>query len=291
MAPSRGHRRTGGTTTHSPEQATDPGLLGDPSPSASQNLYVACTCWTSVSISQVGRGCDCTGHAGPPFFCRPGEALLPDGTVYFGNLRGAQQTDVVILDGRPEGRVFEPRFTTHGFRYVQVEGVQEPPRDVLGIAYGSDLETRDQFECSHPLFNRLWQAIWWTLRSNFVGIPTDTCQHNERLPWVGMYPTPLEFSTPPLTWEPSPTRATPNCVVCSLPDGTFPMHAPSPLRMNTPMPGNGDVGGIWSPWEHYLATADREALRRQYNAARRWGDYRSENIRSDSRRNQRSATG
>ena len=177
----------------------------------------------------------------------------------------------MVLDGQPEGRVFEPHFTTHGFRYVQVEGVQEPPREVLGIAYGSDLETRAQFECSDPLFNRLWQAIWWTLRSNFVGIPTDTCQRDERLPWVGMYPTSLEFSTLDLGAFANACYA--ELRGLQLPDGTFPMHAPSPLRMNTPMPGNGDVGGIWSPWEHYLATADREALRSQFEAARRWGDY------------------
>lgn len=211
------------------------------------------------------------GLRGATVLLRHGEALNPDGTVYFGSLRGALQTDTVILDGNPKGRIFEPHFTTHGFRYVQIEGLTEPPREAVGRAYGSDVETTAHFECSQPLFNRLWQAVWWTLRSNLMGIPTDTCQRDERLPWVAMYPNALEFSLLDLGAFANACYA--ELQALQAPDGTFPMQAPNPLRFTAPMPGNGDVGGIWSPWEHYLATGDRDSLRRHFPAARLWGDH------------------
>jgi alpha-L-rhamnosidase len=94
------------------------------------------------------------------------------------------QVDEVVAAG--EGDVFEPRFTTHGFRYVRVEGHPGPlgPDDVTGIVVCSDLRRTGWFSCSDDRVNRLHEAVVWSLRSNICDIPTD-CPQRERAGWTG----------------------------------------------------------------------------------------------------------
>ena len=125
------------------------------------------------------------GHAGQKIMVRHGEALNPNGTVYTSNLRGANATDVYYLRGGTE--TLQPYFTFHGFRYVEVTGLEEKPtRDaVTGIVVHSPIERTGEFECSNPLVNQLMRNIFWSQRDNFVEVPTDCPQRDERAGWTG----------------------------------------------------------------------------------------------------------
>lgn len=126
------------------------------------------------------------GEAGRRIRVRHGERLNPDGTLYASNLRSASSTDFYIPRGGGE-EIFEPVFTFHGFQYVEVAGLREPPSpaDVTGIVVHSDLPRAGEFECSHPLLNRLFQNIVWGQKGNYLEVPTDCPQRDERAGWTG----------------------------------------------------------------------------------------------------------
>jgi alpha-L-rhamnosidase len=127
-----------------------------------------------------------TGKAGDRVVMRFGEMLNADGTVYTANLRSARATDTYILKGGRE-EVWEPRFTFHGFRYVQLTGVpgRPTPDMVTGIVIHSDAPLTSSFACSNPMLNQLHSNIVWGQRSNYLEIPTDCPQRDERLGWTG----------------------------------------------------------------------------------------------------------
>ena len=116
---------------------------------------------------------------------RYAEILNPDGSLYTENLRAARATDYYTTKGG-ETETYEPRFTFHGFRYVEVERFQ--PNDlveVTGIVLHSDTKPTGTFHCSHPLLNQLQHNIVWGQKSNFLEAPTDCPQRDERLGWTG----------------------------------------------------------------------------------------------------------
>jgi alpha-L-rhamnosidase len=126
-----------------------------------------------------------TAPRGTTFSIRFGEVLNPDGTVYQANLRSARSTDYYTCRGGGE-EVWEPRFTFHGFRYVEIRGL--PPEHsvaVTGVVLHSDLKLTGAFSCSNPLLNKLQENIVWSQRSNFLEVPTDCPQRNERMGWTG----------------------------------------------------------------------------------------------------------
>jgi alpha-L-rhamnosidase len=111
-----------------------------------------------------------SGPRGATITLRHGEMLNPDGTLYTENLRAARQTDYYTLKGEGE-EIFEPHFTFHGFRYVEVSGLPgKPERDLLtGVVLHSATPLTGSFECSDPLVNQLHQNILWGQKGNFVG--------------------------------------------------------------------------------------------------------------------------
>jgi alpha-L-rhamnosidase len=113
------------------------------------------------------------------------EALRPDGTVDQDNLRTARATDTYIMKGGGREQ-WEPRFTYHGYRYVQVEGWPGVPEEdaLQSCVLHSPLASRGEFSCSEELFNRIHRMILWTERSNLHGIPTDCPQRDERMGWL-----------------------------------------------------------------------------------------------------------
>lgn len=116
---------------------------------------------------------------------RHAEALDQDGCFYTTNLRSAEATDTFICSGGKD--VFRPAFTFHGFRYIQIEGLGNNPNleDFTACVLHSDLEQTGSFECSNEDVNQLWQNINWTLRSNYLDIPTDCPQRDERFGFTG----------------------------------------------------------------------------------------------------------
>jgi alpha-L-rhamnosidase len=110
--------------------------------------------------------------------------LNSDGTIYTANLRSALATDTYITRGDGT-ETWEPRFTYHGFRYVEVTGLSAKPKPAMitGIVAHTDLAETGAFECSDPLINQIYKNTLWGQRSNYLEIPTDCPQRDERLGW------------------------------------------------------------------------------------------------------------
>jgi alpha-L-rhamnosidase len=126
------------------------------------------------------------GQAGDEVTMIFAEMLKDDGSAYTINLRSARAVDTYTLKGGGE-EVWEPRFTFHGFRYVQVSGLKEKPTadTITGIALYSDSPESSSFECSNPMVNKIQENIVWGQRSNYLEVPTDCPQRDERLGWTG----------------------------------------------------------------------------------------------------------
>jgi alpha-L-rhamnosidase len=127
-----------------------------------------------------------SGPRGATVSLRHAERLKPDGTLYVDNLRSAKATDTYILKGRGK-EVYEPRFTYHGFRYVEVTGYPGKPAlsALQGRVVHDDLESAGDFACSEPLVNRIYESIRWGVRGNYRSMPTDCPQRDERQGWLG----------------------------------------------------------------------------------------------------------
>ena len=135
------------------------------------------------------------GEAGERAVIRYGEMLYPDlpeygdmaGMMLTENYRDAESTDYYILSGDPEGEEFRPRFTFHGYRYIEITGVKNAPEaeDVESIQLSSVKAVTGRFETSDSTLNRLMENIRWSMLCNFISIPTDCPQRNERMGWAG----------------------------------------------------------------------------------------------------------
>ncbi|MFD1771987.1 alpha-L-rhamnosidase [Sphingobacterium suaedae] len=129
------------------------------------------------------------GKRGQQVTLRFAESLTEDGNLFTTNLRDAKATDVYILHGEGE-EIWEPRFTYHGFRYVEVEGYpgNAQKADFIGRFVYDDIETVGHFSSSNSVLNQIHKNAWWGIASNYKGMPVDCPQRNERQPWLGDRP-------------------------------------------------------------------------------------------------------
>ena len=127
-----------------------------------------------------------SGPAGTQITLRHAETLKPDGSLYMANLRGAEVTDIYTLRGGG-AETWEPRFVTHGFRFVEVTGFPGRPdlNSIEGRVVNDDLPSAGSFLCSNELINRIYTNIVWGTRGNYRSIPTDCPQRDERQGWLG----------------------------------------------------------------------------------------------------------
>lgn len=126
------------------------------------------------------------GKKDQPIQFRFAELLTPDGNLYMDNLRGALVTDIYTpaIDGSFE---WEPRFVYHGFRYVEISGLDELPEadSLTGCVIYDDMETTGTFETSNEVLNQVFRNAYWGIRGNYRSFPTDCPQRDERLGWLG----------------------------------------------------------------------------------------------------------
>lgn len=213
------------------------------------------------------------GVAGTVVKMRFAEVLNPDGSIHTENLRTARATDTYILSGDgPE--VFEPHFTYHGFRYVELTGFPgEPAWDTItGCVVRSDLPVTGNFECSNPLVNQLWRNILWSQRGNFLSIPTDCPQRDERLGWMGdaqifARTACLNMDAPAFF-----TKWMIDVEDAQSPSGGFPDVAPRLVVLKDGAPAWGDAG-IIVPWNIYQVYGDKQIIECHYEAMTRWMTY------------------
>ena len=126
------------------------------------------------------------GEKGEPVRLRFAETLKPDGSLYMDNLRGAKVTDVYIPAG-DDVFSWEPRFTYHGFRFVEITGLKYKPelKSFVGKVVYDDMKTIGRFETSDPTINQVFKNAYWGIRGNYRSMPTDCPQRDERMGWLG----------------------------------------------------------------------------------------------------------
>ncbi|WP_394846111.1 glycoside hydrolase family 78 protein [Pendulispora brunnea] len=216
------------------------------------------------------------GARGSTLQLRFGEVLNPDGTLYTDNLRGAKATDVYTLRGGAE-EIFDPHFTTHGFRYVELSGdtaalAKKPDASTItGVVLHSYMTPSGAFATSSSLINRLQSNIVWGQRGNFVSVPTDCPQRDERLGWLGDAQVFARTSTFNMDVASFFTKWTRDVDDAQSPNGAFPDFAPSFSTWGS-TPAWGDAGVI-VPWTMYLAYGDTRILREHYAAMVRWVEH------------------
>ena len=208
---------------------------------------------------------------------RYGEALNPDGTLYTANLRTARSTDYYTAKGDGE-EAWEPRFTYHGFRYVELSGFPGVPTQetVTGIAVHSEMTPTSAFDCSDPLINQLQHNIIWGQKSNFVDVPTDCPQRDERFGWTGDAQVFIRTAAFNMDVAGFFTKWTLDLEDAQYPDGAYPSVAP-----DLPAWGIGEGGPAWAdagvivPWTIYQGYGDTRLLKEGYASMQRFIEFLS----------------
>ncbi len=210
---------------------------------------------------------------GQKIVLRFAERLNPDGTIYTTNLRGARATDTYICAGT--GReTWQPRFTFHGFQYVEVTGYPgRPGRDAItGIELTSDTPVVGSFECSDEMANMLYHNICQTQRANFIEVPTDCPQRDERLGWMGDAQTYVRTATYNSDVAAFFTKWLVDVEDAQLPNGAFTDVSPRIVAEGGGTAAWGDAGVI-CPWTLYQVYGDTRVLSEHYDAMTKWIDY------------------
>ncbi|MFJ9085515.1 glycoside hydrolase family 78 protein [Streptomyces sp. NPDC102384] len=206
------------------------------------------------------------GPRGTEVSVRHAEVLV-DGVPDYTTLRTAEATDRYILaGGGPEE--FEPRFTYHGFRYAEIDGLPGDlsSDDVRAVVVHSDMSRTGWFETSNDLLNRLHENVVWSMRGNFVGIPTDCPQRDERLGWTG----DINAFAPTATYLYDVRRVLTSWLDdLALEQKDFGFV---PYVVPDVQPGHDTPTALWSdvavrlPWQLYWEYGDEEILRRCYDS-------------------------
>ncbi len=212
------------------------------------------------------------GPAGTTVTLRFGEMLNPDGTLYTANLRTARATDYYTLGSDGE-ETWEPRFTFHGFRYVEVSGLPGKLTEdaVTGVVVHSDAPLAGSFECSDSLLNQLQHNIQWGQKGNYLDVPTDCPQRDERLGWTGDAQVFIRTGIFNRDVAAFFTKWQRDLADSQSPEGAFPMVVPSELA-----PDGGPAwadAGIICPWTVYLCYGDTAILAEHYDSMARFITY------------------
>jgi alpha-L-rhamnosidase len=208
---------------------------------------------------------------GTQLHIRHAERLDAKGELYTANLREARATDYYTCAGEADGETFEPRFTFHGFQFVEIAGHVEAGaiESVSAVVLSSALAEIGEFQCDHPLVNQLQSNIVWSQRGNFLDVPTDCPQRDERLGWTGdaqVFARTAAFNLDAAAFF---SKWLQDVADAQLAGGAVPPVAPLPpalraLRIDGG-PGWSDAIVICA-WTLYRCFGDRGVLERHYEA-------------------------
>ncbi len=211
------------------------------------------------------------GKAGDTVIVSHAEVLDKSGNFYTDNLRGARAQDNYILKGNEE-ETFEPHFTWHGFRYIKLENYPGDlkPENFTAVALYSDMKPTGTFTSSDSLINQLQHNIIWGQKGNFLDVPTDCPQRDERLGWTGDAQAFSRTATFNMNVNNFFAKWLKDLAADQLPDGSVPFVIPNIL-------GSGSEGSTgWAdaatiiPWNMYLAYGDKKILEDQYHSMKAW---------------------
>jgi len=204
------------------------------------------------------------GPAGTDIQLRFGEMLYPDGRLMNDNYRKARAIDHYILRGDKNGETWTPRFTFHGFQYVEVTSYPGKPdkEAITGIVLHSDTPLTSGFECSDPMANRLFKNVVWTQRANFLDLPTDCPQRDERFGWMGDAQIYVHCATLNADVAAFYTKWLREVMESQRPSGTFPGYAPYPFQHGWDFGTAWCDAGVICPWTIWQAYGDTRIIER-----------------------------
>ncbi|MGM0900654.1 MAG: family 78 glycoside hydrolase catalytic domain [Bacillota bacterium] len=205
------------------------------------------------------------------------EVLDREGNIYFGNLRKARQTVTYIAKGGGLEE-YAPTFTFQGFRFVQVEGYPcrekgLPVENFIGEVIHTDMQPAGQFETSSPLVNQLQSNIVWGQRGNFVDVPTDCPQRDERLGWTG--DAQVFIRTALFNYQGGPffIKWLRDLKADQFEDGGVPFVIPDVLPDGESSSTAWGDAAVICPWTVYLVNGDKRLLAEQYGSMRKWVEF------------------
>jgi alpha-L-rhamnosidase len=228
------------------------------------------------------------GAAGTQIRLRFAEILNPDGTIYTANLRNADAADTYILRGGDE-EIFAPHFTFHGFRYIEVSGYPGTPTleaikgDVVSSVSGEPVA---KLATSSDLVNQMWSIGIWGQRGNFLSIPTDCPQRDERLGWMGDAGVFWRTGSYNFDIASFSQKFIQDIVDAQTPQGAFTNVSPNTISFGgsgsagtsawsdgmVGAPGWGDAGVI-VPWTTWLQYGDKDVIKDNWDAMQRWMEF------------------
>jgi len=222
------------------------------------------------------------GRAGDTITVSHAEVLDKQGNFYTTNLRAAKAQDHYILKGGEE-EIFEPHFTWHGFRYIKVEGYpgELNRENFTAVTLYSDMKQTGTFTSSNALINQLQHNIQWGQKGNFLDVPTDCPQRDERLGWTGdaqVFSRTASFNMGVNNFF---SKWLKDVAADQLPNGAVPHVIPNVLGSSSSgSTGWADVSVI-IPWNMYLAYGDKSLLSRQYPSMKAWVRYMENNSKNN----------
>ena len=213
------------------------------------------------------------GRAGQKVTMEFVEVLNPDGTPYTANLRSARATDVYTFRG--EGvEEWSPRFTFHGFRYAKVTGLDHAPKgdELRAVAISSATPESGRIETSDAMLNKLAKNAWWTQKMNFIDVPTDCPQRDERLGWTGDAQAYIRTAATYSDVQAFFDKWLVTLDDAQTADGNFPKFAPAIMDGTDGGPAWADAGVI-CPWTIYDVYGDKRQLAEHYPAMKRFVEF------------------
>ncbi|TAF79445.1 MAG: alpha-L-rhamnosidase [Runella slithyformis] len=213
------------------------------------------------------------GAAGKTVRITHAEVLDQKGNFYTANLRHAKcELNYTLKGGGVE--TYEPRFTFMGFQFVRLENwpTEATLNDIVGVVIHSDMPISGSFKCSKPLINQLQHNIVWGQKGNFVDVPTDCPQRDERLGWTGDAQAFARTATFNKDVAGFFTKWLKDVAADQKPDGVVPFVVPDALRNNQASAGWSDVATI-VPMEMYQVYGDKRLLSDQYGSMKKWTNY------------------
>ena len=204
------------------------------------------------------------GPAGTVIQLRYGEMVYPDGRLMNENYRKARSIDHYVLRGDKDGEEWTPRFTFHGFQYVEVTGYPgKPGKDAItGLVLHSDTPLASNFECSDPMANRLFKNVVWTQRANFLDLPTDCPQRDERFGWTGDAQIYVHTATLNADVAAFYTKWLRELMESQRSSGAFPGYAPYPFQHGWDFGTAWADAGVICPWTLWQAYDDTRVIER-----------------------------
>ncbi|MDV6330369.1 family 78 glycoside hydrolase catalytic domain [Asticcacaulis sp. 201] len=215
------------------------------------------------------------GQAGQTITLKFAEYLKADGEVDQANLRMAKCQDHYTLRGDAGGETYEPHFTYHGFRYVQVENYPGTPKaaDIEGIVVSSACRDTGRMTFDSALVQQFWNNAVWSQRSNFFAVPTDCPQRDERMGWMGDIQVFLDAAAFNMEVDPFIRRFLIEARAAQTLEGAYPIVVPQPESFPKVTTAGWSEAGVILPWTLWKRYGDTAVIAENWDAMTAWMTY------------------